>query len=66
MVTKRSPDMETAHALISRVDTRTAADEADPRSQRLDSVKNSDREQWPTNNPLLKIVEDAPAQAGKN
>ena len=44
MVTNRSPDLETAYAFISRVDTRTATDEADPRSQRLDGVDNLDTE----------------------
>jgi len=58
--------MEAAYASISRVDTPTATDEANPGSQRLDGVENSGSEQWPMIKPLLNAVEDALVQADKN
>ena len=64
MVTNRSADMAGLRINPPRC-TRTATDEADPRSQRFDGVKNSDREQWSMNKPLLNAVEDAPVQEDK-
>ena len=40
-------------------------DDVDPKSRRLDGVKYLDTDQWLAMKPVLKVVEDALAQAGK-
>ncbi|MSP38470.1 MAG: hypothetical protein EXR70_08275 [Deltaproteobacteria bacterium] len=40
-------------------------DDVDPKSRRIDGVKYLDTDQWLAMKPVLKVVEDALAQAGK-
>ncbi|MGZ9262572.1 MAG: hypothetical protein ACXW6V_24165, partial [Candidatus Binatia bacterium] len=40
-------------------------DEVDPKSRRLDGVKYRDTDQWLAMKPVLKVVDDALAAAGK-
>ena len=42
-----------------------AKDEVDPKSRRLDGVKYLDTDQWLAMKPVLKVVDDALAAAGK-
>lgn len=42
-----------------------AKDDVDPKSRRLDGVKYLDTDQWLAMKPVLKVVDDALAQAGK-
>ncbi len=42
-----------------------AKDDVDPKSRRIDGVKYLDTDQWLAMKPVLKVVEDALAQAGK-
>ncbi|HSQ11991.1 MAG TPA: hypothetical protein VLM90_03205 [Candidatus Deferrimicrobium sp.] len=42
-----------------------AKDEVDPNSRRLDGVKYLDTDQWLAMKPVLKVVDDALAAAGK-
>jgi iron(III) transport system substrate-binding protein len=42
-----------------------AKDDVDPKSRRIDGVKYLDTDQWLAMKPVLKVVEEALAQAGK-
>jgi iron(III) transport system substrate-binding protein len=42
-----------------------AKDDVDPKSRRMDGVKYLDTDQWLAMKPVLKVVEEALAQAGK-